>query len=281
MPDPARLLHTIEQARLAIRNTPGRTGHVIDLTNVEDVLVAGDLHGHLGNFRSILGLADLANHPRRHLILQEMIHGPYSYMAGGDKSHQLVDLCCALKCQYPDRVHYLMGNHEMAQMTGRPVAKGDIELNSFFLEGVTSAYGSRGKEIYEAYLRLFAELPLAIRTPNRVLLSHSLPSSRHMERFSWDRLKTDDLNETDYDTAGSAYAIAWGRDASATNVATFLKLADADFLISGHIPCENGYEIPNPQQIIIDCCESPAAVCLFSADRPLTLDELKGYLRML
>src|SRR5262245_17386473 len=108
MPDPQRLLRTLNQATRFFRSTPGRRGRLVRLTDAAEVFVAGDLHGHVENFRSILQKAELAKHPRRHLVLQELIHGPYRYPTGGDKSHQLLDLLAALKCQYPERVHMLL-----------------------------------------------------------------------------------------------------------------------------------------------------------------------------
>src|SRR5438093_9801081 len=119
MPDPDRLLRTLRQATKAFRDTPGRRGRVVLLEDAADVLVAGDLHGNLANFRRLLERADLRAFPRRHLVLQELIHGEGHYPAGGEKSHQLVDLAAALKCQYPWRVHVLLGNHELAQWTER------------------------------------------------------------------------------------------------------------------------------------------------------------------
>src|SRR3954471_8869164 len=176
MPDPDRLLLTLRRAGAAFRDTTGRRGRVVHLEGADEVLAAGDLHGNVENFRLLLGHADLARHPRRHLVLQEVIHGPYHYPAGGDKSHQLVDLLAALKCQYPRQVHFLLGNHELAQVTGRRIAKEDEELNQAFRDGVAAAYGARADEVYAGYEALFAAVPLAVRTPNRVLLTHSVPS---------------------------------------------------------------------------------------------------------
>ena len=56
---------------------------------------------------------------------------------------------------------------------------------------------------------------------------------------------------------------------------------DADLLITGHIPCENGYDTPNDRQLILDCLSTPAAICLFPTDRPLTFQELVGYVEIL
>ncbi|MFQ3652538.1 MAG: metallophosphoesterase, partial [Gemmataceae bacterium] len=111
-------LITLRRGVLACMDTPGRTGRFVQLPDeAEDVLVGGDLHGHMDNLRRLVQQADLVRHPRRHLVLQELIHGPFHYAQGGDKSHQLVEAALALMVQFPGRVHYLLGNHELAQRT--------------------------------------------------------------------------------------------------------------------------------------------------------------------
>ena len=173
MPAPERMLTHLRQAIALVRATPGRRGHVVQLQDCTEVLVAGDLHGHVANFQVMLRDADLANHPTRHFVLQELIHGKFRYPRGGDKSHQLVDLFAALKSQFPQQVHFMPGNHELAQWTDRPVLKADENLNALFQEGVTEAYGTEfGPQIYATYLELFQALPVLVRTPNRV---HRLP----------------------------------------------------------------------------------------------------------
>jgi len=184
MPDPVRLLGTLEKARRCFVEMPGRRGRVVYLDGVEEVMVVGDLHGHLGHFARVLKLADLGGHPGRHLVLQEVTHGRHRYEDGSDKSHQLVDLVAALKCQFPGRVHLLMGNHEMAQWQNRWIGKGkEMSCNELFRAGVESAYGEYGERIYQRYLELFAVLPLAVRTSNRVFVSHSLPRTSLLETF--------------------------------------------------------------------------------------------------
>jgi hypothetical protein len=273
MPDPVRLLATLIQAADAFRATPGRHGRVVALREADDVLVIGDLHGQIGNFRSALRIANLKSNARRHLVLQEVIHGPNRYPDGGDKSHQLLDLVAALKCEFPDRIHFLPGNHELAQATGRAVAKDDTDNNQFFVAGIQSAYPQHADAVYAAYLDLIGAAPLVVRTSNRVFISHSLPSPTKLRRFRYDDL----LRETelaDLESTGSAYAISWGRNTRLEHVAAFLNVVDADLLITGHLPCEHGVWAPNDRQIVLDAMQSPGGYCLFPANRPLTHAEL-------
>lgn len=280
MPAPDRMLTLLRQAVALTRATPGRRGHVVELLGAADVLVAGDLHGHVGHLQTILQAADLKAHPDRHLVLQELVHGPFRYPSGGDKSHQAVDLFAALKGQFPKRVHYLPGNHELAQLTGRKVLKADDDLNARFEEGVAAAYGNEfGPQVYQMYLELFKVSPVAVRCPNRVLVSHSLPSGRVLGLFDPARLARDEWEEADLQPGGSAHGLVWGRDTTPANAAAFLAKMDADLLVTGHVPTDRGFAAPNDRQLIVDCANQPAAFVLFPADRPLTHAELVGCVR--
>jgi Calcineurin-like phosphoesterase len=274
MPDPKRLLRTLEQSIQAFCQTPGRSGHVVHLSDAVEVFATGDLHGNLENFRTILREANLANHPGRHVVFQALVHGPNRYPRGGDKSHQTLDLLAALKCQFPRQVHMLLGNHELAQWTGQKIAKEDWDLNGLFSTGVTTAYGIYAAEVYAAYLELFAVVPLALRTANRVFLSHSLPSALRLPAFDPAILERDTHELSDLKYGGSIHALLWGRDTAPATAAEFLRKVDADLLISGHIACDEGFEVPNDRQLILDSLGVPACYCLFPTDRPLSQREL-------
>lgn len=282
MPSPVRMLTHLRQAVSLVRATSGRRGRVVDLRDCTEVLVAGDLHGHVGHFQAVLNTADLAAHPTRHLVLQELVHGKFRYPKGGDKSHQLVDLFAALKGQFPKQVHYLPGNHEMAQWTDRPVLKADENLNVLFQQGVTECYGPEfGPQVYAAYLELFQALPVAVRAPNRVLVCHSLPSGRAMPAFDPARLALDRYEPADVQPGGAVHSVLWGRDTAPENAAAFLEKMGAELLVSGHIASDDGFSVPNDRQLILDCAESPAGYVLFPADRPLAHAELVACVRII
>jgi hypothetical protein len=237
------------------------------------VLIAGDLHGHVENFRRVMARADLAHHPSRHLVLQELIHGPYRYPDGSDRSHQLVDLACALISQFPGRVHYLPGNHELAQWTGRQIAKQEGDLNEMFLTGVRSAYGPGASEVYEAYLDLFRSLPLALFTTGGLFISHSLPPLSQLGSWRLESLHRDPTPGPDCQPGGPVYALLWGRDIRAEAGQAFLEKLGANALVTGHIPVDGGAERPGPRHLILDSQGHPAACALLPADRPASEDE--------
>jgi hypothetical protein len=275
MPQPQRLVPLLARATAAVRATPGRRGHVIALPENADVCVAGDLHGNVENFGRLLKVADLGPHANRHLVLQEVIHGKFRYPEGGDKSHQLLDVLAALTCQFPGRVHFLPGNHELSQWTNRRIGKGDEDLNDLFHQGVRTAYGDHAEEVYDGYMQLIAASPLAVRTPNRIFLCHTLPSAQKLETFDPAVLERDEFREEDLVLGGSVHSLVWGRTTSEDHVAAFLRKVDADLLITGHVPQPaTGFAVPNGRQLILDAQGSPACYCVFPCDRLLSLEEL-------
>lgn len=272
MPDPEKILRLLDRAVALCRKTPGRVGRLIRLVNSDSVLVVGDLHGNVDHFQKAYRAADLENHPRRHLVLQEVIHGPFQYDDGSDKSHQLMDLVAAAMVQFPGRVHFLPGNHEISQRMERQIAKESGELNSLFRAGVNFAYGERADDVYQWYKRLIDSVPLALKTSNRVFISHSLPAIGKI--WNPEILTAQVTSTEDLSPGGSAYHMVWGRDTSVEAAARFLKSVDADLLVTGHIPCPDGFEVPNNRQVVLDCQQPPGAYCLFPADRPITHADL-------
>src|SRR5207237_6493631 len=112
----------------------------------------------------------------------------------------------------------------------RSVAKDNTDYNKIFVAGIRSAYGDHADAVYAGYLALIAAAPLVVRTPNRVFVSHSLPSALKMQRFRYDDLLRES-EPADLESTGSAYAISWGRDTRAEHAAAFLALVDADLLV--------------------------------------------------
>jgi hypothetical protein len=267
------MLRVYRQATALTRATRGRSGNVVAL-DADEVLVAGDLHDMPAHLKRILAVADLDRHPRRHLVLQEVVHGKSTYPDGSDRSHRTLDIIATLKTQFPDRVHLLPGNHELSQWTGRSVMKDGRELSASFEEGLIHAWGERAEEMAGAAYEFLQSLPLALRTPNRVFLSHTVPDLRHHPTFDLGVFQTPVDPEEEYPPATSLYRLLWGRDLSEAATNSFLSMVDADFFIGGHLACEHGYQTPNPKRLIIDSSSSPGYAVLVPCDGPITLERL-------
>src|SRR5207244_4935118 len=117
--------------------------------------------------------------------------------------------------------------------------------------------------IYVAYLALFTAANLAVSTANRVFMCHSVPGAKHLDAFDTTALERDELNPRDLVLGGTIHWLVWGRDVREAHVEAFLKKVDANFLITGHIPCEQGYIRPNERQITLNALGTPARYCLF------------------
>jgi hypothetical protein len=267
----AELLETLALAIEANLLTPRRSGSVVELCpeTADDVVVSADLHGHRENFAHVLALADLDAHPRRHLILQEVCHGGPAYENLACQSHEMLAEVAALKVAYPDRVHFLLSNHELAELTGYPIRKEGKILSLSFLMGIHQLYGTRSEAIHSAYMAFVASCPLAVRIGPDVFVSHSAPEKIGDLGFDASVL-TRPLTAEDFSPEGSAFRMVWGRDYRPENAKAFAEAVGAQVLVHGHTPCPNGYHAPNEYQLILDCCATPAACAVVPVRAGLT-----------
>jgi hypothetical protein len=264
------------QAAEANRSTPTRRGNVVELDAGagEDILIAADLHGNRLNFQRLCEAADLPNHPRRHLVMQEICHGGPSYPAGGGcMSHLLLEDAIRLKTEYPERFHFLLSNHELAELTDFPIAKGRKMLNLAFRCGVTELYGAAAEQVREAYQQFIRSCPLAIRIQQGLFVSHSLPENVDAQGFDVSVFERP-LEAEDLQQGGSVFRLLWGRDYRAANAVAFARLVGAEMLIHGHEPCPDGCSMPNPRQVILDCCGGPSCYLLLPIGKPYTREEV-------
>lgn len=250
-----------------------RRGNVIELTpaNASEVMIVADLHGNRLNFRKLLKRAALAEHPRRHLVMQEVCHGGPEYPGenGGCMSHLLLEDCIRLKNEFPERFHFLLSNHELAELGDFPICKTRRMLNLLFRTGINEMYGERGGEVRKGYMQFLATCPLAIRTSSGAFISHSLPDQCDREPFDVSVLERP-LTCADYKSGGAAFRLVWGRDFRAANAEAFARQVSAELLIHGHEPCEEGYAAPNKRQVILDGCCSQATYLMLPVGPKVT-----------
>lgn len=270
------IIDTFHRAARANEQTGSREGNVVILSTEvgDDVMITADLHGNRRNFNAIKRIADLEKHPRRHLILQEVCHGGPTYPSNnGDMSHGMLEDVAKLKAAYPQRVHFLMSNHELAELTDYPILKAKKMLNLMFRLGLQEMYGAATEKVREAYTDFLRTCPLAAQLPGGVFICHSLPEQVDVRGFDATVFKRP-LEALDLKERGEVFRLVWGRDYRPENARAFAKKVNATTLIHGHEPCPSGFATPNELQIILDCCGEQAAYLMVPLDRPLTHPEL-------
>lgn len=270
------VIAVLREAAEANRRDSSRQGNVVQLdeSNADDVLIAADLHGNRVNFDQLVRRSDLDNQPRRHLVMQEVCHGGPTYPeAGGCMSHLLLEDVAALKIAYPDRFHFILSNHELAELTDFPIMKASRMLNLVFRSGMQELYGDSTEQVRQAYLNFLRTCPLAVRLASRVFICHSAPEHLISEPFDVSLFERP-LAPLDFEPRGSVFRLVWGRDFSAENAEIFADLVDADVLIHGHEPSPEGFQVPNARQIILDCCGQQACYLIAPASGAITQAEL-------
>ena len=232
------------------RKCPRRQGNVVYLPDRGSLVVAGDLHGHQRNFERIVTYADLAHHPDRHVVLQEIIHGGPQTATGGCLSYTLLLEAIRYKLHYPDQVHLIMGNHDTAYITGAEVMKDSREMNRALSHGLETAFGLELDRVETAFKEFLLSQPLAVKTENCLWVSHSLPSDRLVDQFDAEVLNRE-LTVEDCDKPGSVYLLTWGRRMSQSLLNRMAQTLGAEAFILGHQSQPEGWARAGDNLIIL------------------------------
>lgn len=272
-----KIIATFEDAAAANWRTAGREGSTIVPLDAEwgdEVMVTGDLHGNRRNLNLIRRVADLDKHPKRHLVLQEVCHGGATYPAnGGCMSHTMLEDVAKLKVQYGDRVHFLLGNHELSEVTDYPIQKNKQMLNLMFRLGLQQMYGSAADKVREAFVPFIQSCPLAVRLPGGIFICHSIPEKADTYRFD-KTIFTRQLDAGEFFDRGAVFDLVWGRDYRQENADAFARAVQAEVLINGHEPCPEGFATPNTRQIILDCCGDKACYVILPVNQKASQEEI-------
>lgn len=226
-----------------------RTGGSIHLGKKGTLVATGDLHDHGPNLQRITKYADLDAGKSRHLILHEVIHGE-NLLHDADLSVRTLARVAELKVKYPDQVHLLQSNHELAQMLGEGIMKDGISSVEAFDEGLAYLYGDDAEDVAAAVDEYVDSLALCVRCGNGVMVAHSLPAPRRIEDFDKDVLDRE-ITDEDLSIHGSAYDMVWGRYQNKKIMTELAEAWGVSVFVLGHQPAEMGYEPLGDNGIIL------------------------------
>jgi hypothetical protein len=268
------------EAARANREDPLLRGSTLVFPNYGQLVATGDLHGHRRNFERIRNYCDLDHAPARHVLLHEIIHEEPEGLGSYDMSHEVLLEAARWKTEYPEQVHFLQSNHELAQLIEQNISKGGRIVTFSFLAGMRETYGDEYGPVVQAMLEFIASYPLAARTANRVLLAHSLPSPDMMPHFDPKVLERTPTNRDLFD-GGSGYLLVWGRHHTAEQLDELSREYSVDFFICGHQPQESGYDVRHDRLIILASDHNHGMILPFDLKRTYTISELETAIRPL
>lgn len=231
--------------------SPLREHQVVKLPADGEVWVAGDIHDHTRNFEKFVRAADLGNNPHRHVVLQELIHGDKIDAAGAEGSWEILFRAAELKCDFSGQVHFLLANHDLAQIQGEGIMKAGVGVCEAFTAGVKRDFPAQATVVNVAISEFLLSLPLAVRAPNGLFMCHSIPTDDQLKTFDYGIFDRP-LTGPDYRRrVGPVYQLVWGRKTSPAGVAEFAEKVGAKLLICGHQPQESGYAVVGDRLLII------------------------------
>ncbi len=263
----------------ANRSAGCREGSVDRVPAAGILIATGDLHDNPVNFAKVVSMARLHRSteeaPRR-VTLHEIIHGELM-MGGLDFSHRALARAAALKAEYPELVHTLLANHELAQIVGSGIVKDGVRVVDAFNDGVDQVFGDDAQTVHDAIADFIRSMPLALvcgaGTGTGVLCAHSLPAPAMLDRFDVTVLDRA-LEEPDYEPRkGSAHLMVWGRGHKPETLETLAAAWGVELFLLGHEKAESGAEYLPRRGVVLNSDHDRGAVLRVDLAEPPTAQE--------
>ena len=235
---------------------------VIDLPARGTLLAATDIQGNLRDFDRLAELfeAEEARGEGACLVVTgDLIHGPE--LAPTDWPEQLgsfyegasaavLEHAERLQRRHPERVFYLLGNHEHAHVGGPIVGK-------FFTDEalrLEQILGSERTAWLRAWLLTWPLVAVAARA--QICLLHGAPHAAIESRDDIESASLDALRELDPQELPSQSvlgAILWARSATQARARAFLRALGPSLstAVHGHDVVRGGYAIEDPSQLCV------------------------------
>lgn len=252
---------TLRAAAEASRDAVCRRGSVDWVEAPGSLVATGDIHDNPLHLSRVIGAAGLHGDPddtpeseRSHLTLHELIHGEH-LMGGVDFSFRALTRVAALKVAFPEHVHVLLANHELAQIVGSGIVKDGVRVVEAFNDGVARVFGDDADQVHAAIEAFVRAMPLALRceTPRGVIqCSHSVPSPAMMGRFDVGILDRE-LTDEDYQPlTGSAHMMVWGRHYDAESLEDLVERWGVTMFVLGHEKVPEGARFVPPCAVVLN-----------------------------
>jgi hypothetical protein len=283
------VVEALEAGARAGRSASCRRGSIDSIGAPGRLVATGDLHDNPVHFEAIVraaGLGALLGRdsdagaqgeapPISHVTLHEVIHSD-RLISGMDFSYRVLTRVALLKAHAPEFVHVLLGNHELAQITGAGIIKDGVRSVDAFNAGVEHVFGGESTRVHDAIGTFVRSMPLALRcqTPRGdILASHSLPAAPLMSRFDPGVLSRE-LEESDYEPRrGAAHIMVWGRGYDAELLEDLVERWGVYLFILGHEKVPDGATFTPPNALVLNSDHARGAYAVIDLSNPPRADD--------
>lgn len=287
------VVDALEDAARASRAASCRRGSVEVISGPGRLIATGDLHDNptaLARLMDVAGVAhdavgvatadETPDDPFRdvHLTLHEIIHSD-RLINGMDFSYRALVRVADLKRRFPERVHVLLGNHELSQIAGAGIVKDGIRVVEAFNAGVEYAFGGDADRVHAAIAGFVRSMPLALRcvTPaGDILCAHSVPAPAMMGRFDPSVLQRE-LTDEDYEPRkGAAHLMVWGRQYDADQLEDLVERWGVMMFVLGHEKAEQGVKFVPPCAVVLNSDHEKGVYLPIDLSAPKRAEDLVG-----
>lgn len=248
-------------------------GKLLELPRKCKAIVVTDLHGNLKDYRNYLSIYEKSNSKTHFIITGDFIHGTGECFDG---SLEILD---SVKENFRSdkNFHVLLGNHELSHITGNPVYRGLENQKSSFEDLLRPKYPDKWENKLQEYIEFFMELPVAVKTDNKVIISHSAPS---MEINNLDELKN--ITNKGYSGNCRLSELLWARaeDFREKDLNSFLKAVGCSFSIVGHT-CVDGFKTVFDKQLIVSSSYSLGRKAYVELNLEDEIKKMDGLVKMI
>lgn len=246
---------------------------LVELPGEGKALVITDIHGNIDDFNKFMHIWDEFKDEKNHLVLTgDFIH------AMGRENDRSIEILESVKRRWENssRFHVLLGNHEWSTISKTAVYKAGINQSHNFDELLKEVFQGNYEEKLQEYIEFFKKLPIAVRTANRIFISHAGPPKNVK---SLDEIVH--IADDGYNGNSKLSEILWNRfdDFTEDDLNSFLKTVDCKMMIVGHTPVD-GVELICKNQLVVSSGYSRGKKAYVELDLEQEIKKSKDLLKM-
>ncbi|MGF7118544.1 serine/threonine-protein phosphatase PP1 catalytic subunit [Methanobacterium oryzae] len=247
-------------------------GSLIELPKKGKAIIITDLHGNLKDYNSFMNIWEHFKSENNHLIITG------DFIQNGNENDRSIEIMDSIiyNLENDDNFHVLLGNHEWSIITGSPVFKAGENLNIKFENLLIRKFGDKYTQKLEIYKEFFKKLPIAVKTMNKVFISHAGPptSISNINEII-------NITNSGYINNRKLFEILWNRceNFSKDDVNSFLKNIGCNVMVVGHTPVD-GTKLACKNQLIISSSYSAGKKAFLELDLEKEIKKGKELLKM-